>query len=342
MPKATPQRTVSLDPNLASETLKSLRDNLSALTMSEGHLWIGADEGTMIERLTPTPKGNFNQHQRFDLNKVLTLPAGDTSEIDIEGLDFQEGYLWVSGSHSIKRKKPDPEKTAANNRKRLTEVVPEMNRYTIARIPINSGGEPVAQDGDRRAAVLRMDKRGNMLVKKLRKDVYLGPACAIPSKENGLDIEGLAVSGDRLFLGLRGPVLRGRAIILELQWEDDGHDLVMKSLKRHFVDLHGLGVRDLMIVDRDLYILAGPTMTLDGPVLLFRWRKALDGTGEAFIEKAALKKPVLAVPFGDGVDHAEGMTMLPGKKQQLLVCYDVPAPARCPKPNQARLDVFKL
>ena len=32
---------------------------------------------------------------------------------------------------------------------------------------------------------------------------------AIPGKDNGFDMEGLAVDGDRLLLGLRGPVLRG-------------------------------------------------------------------------------------------------------------------------------------
>ena len=42
----------------------------------------------------------------------------------------------------------------------------------------------------------------------------------LPSKDNGLDIEGLAVLGNRVYLGLRGPVLRGRAIILELELEE--------------------------------------------------------------------------------------------------------------------------
>ena len=31
----------------------------------------------------------------------------------------------------------------------------------------------------------------------------------IPSNDNGFDVEGLAVSGNRVFLGLRGPVLAG-------------------------------------------------------------------------------------------------------------------------------------
>ena len=39
----------------------------------------------------------------------------------------------------------------------------------------------------------------------------------IPGKDNGIDCEGLAVAGDRVFIGLRGPVLRGWAMIIELQ-----------------------------------------------------------------------------------------------------------------------------
>jgi hypothetical protein len=31
----------------------------------------------------------------------------------------------------------------------------------------------------------------------------------IPGKDNGFDSEGLAVADDRVFIGLRGPVLRG-------------------------------------------------------------------------------------------------------------------------------------
>jgi L-seryl-tRNA(Ser) seleniumtransferase len=41
----------------------------------------------------------------------------------------------------------------------------------------------------------------------------------IPGKDNGLDVEGLASVGDRLLVGLRGPVLRGWAIVLEIEPE---------------------------------------------------------------------------------------------------------------------------
>ena len=55
-----------------------------------------------------------------------------------------------------------------------------------------------------------------------KSDRHLSPWLALPGKDNGFDIEGVAVSGERVFLGLRGPVLRGWAVVLELHPEEDG------------------------------------------------------------------------------------------------------------------------
>lgn len=75
----------------------------------------------------------------------------------------------------------------------------------------------MTQDGTkRRAAQLRCDDQGNDLTKALRRDGHLRSYFSIPGKDNGFDIEGLAVVGKKIFLGLRGPVLRGWAVILEL------------------------------------------------------------------------------------------------------------------------------
>lgn len=53
---------------------------------------------------------------------------------------------------------------------------------------------------------------------------------AIPSKDNGLDIEGLAVDGRRLLLGLRGPLLRGWSAPLEIAAEASGGQLRLAPL----------------------------------------------------------------------------------------------------------------
>lgn len=54
---------------------------------------------------------------------------------------------------------------------------------------------------------------------------------------------------------------------LRLRELDDG-----RPYRKHLLDLDGLGVRDLCPHSDDLLVLAGPTMDLDGPVRLFRWR----------------------------------------------------------------------
>jgi Protein of unknown function (DUF3616) len=81
-------------------------------------------------------------------------------------------------------------------------------------------------------------------------------------------------------IGLRGPVLRGIAILLEIEVElGSSHELNLKTItddgrqyKRHFLDLNGLGIRELCWEENgeSLLVLAGPTMELDGSHSLFR------------------------------------------------------------------------
>ena len=129
-----------------------------------------------------------------------------------------------------------------------------------------------AADG-RRAMRLEGDAEHNLLTRLLEDDPHVGPFLAIPGKDNGFDIEGLALDGRRLLLGLRGPVLRGWTRLLELAIEPAGDWLRLAPLdgegtmlRKHFLQLGGLGVRDLHFAGVDLYILAGPTMVLDGEI----------------------------------------------------------------------------
>ena len=109
-----------------------------------------------------------------------------------------------------------------------------------------------------------------------------------PQKDNGFDVEGLAVSGNRVFLGLRGPVLRGWTVVIELRSANHPMVLTLDPLGaagepyfKHFLQLDGLGVREMSIRDKDLLILAGPSMDLDGPVFIYRWKNALEPNAES-------------------------------------------------------------
>jgi hypothetical protein len=293
----------------------------------------------------------------------------DIEEVDVEGLDYQDDYLWLVGSHSLKRKKADENESVQENFKRLSKVRADGNRFLLARIPVAEKGgvytlrKEIETHGKKRtAAQLRGDNKGNDLTKALREDEHLkmffveiprDEIARIPGKDNGFDIEGLAVAGERLFIGLRGPVLRGWALILEVDTKKDNDDpstLELKKIgpdgrpyRKHFLSLRGLGIRDLCVQASDLLILAGPTMNLDGPTTIFRWRGGARPRGESLVFAEALPK-VMDVPFGEDKDHAEGMTLFSpdgGDARSIFIVYDSASDDRKER-STVKADIFAL
>jgi hypothetical protein len=122
------------------DNFKEHREDLSALLLThDKYLWLGSDETSTIERLSLVDTDNFTDHQQFRVAEFINLPAPEDQEIDIEGLAYTDYYLWFVGSHSYKRKKPKPDKTDAQNFKRLTKIESEPNRYLLGRIPLIDG-----------------------------------------------------------------------------------------------------------------------------------------------------------------------------------------------------------
>ena len=333
--------------------------DLSAVALTpDGNLWVGSDETTLIERLSPVGPHIFGKHQRFAIADFIDLPG--KCEIDIEGMDFSSDYLWVVGSHSTKRKKTkgkDPDKDI----EKLAQIETEVNRYLLARIPVKNGtlcksiSDPKTPKNQLKAGYLQTTKTGNLLTDALKDDSHLGLflSVPIPSKENGFDIEGLAVRGNRIFIGLRGPVLRGWAIILEIEVQESKQGVLKlkaigesgKFYKKHFVDLNGLGVRELCWNGEDLIVLAGPTMTLSGATRVFRLKEILGRSGDSITGQDGGDLEVLFdLPFKVGTDNAEGLSLFPylDGQNSLLVVYDSPDAGRMVEGNGIFADVFKL
>ncbi len=340
--------------NFEDEADEIISDISAAAFTPDGNLWVGSDEMIGIERLSPVGNHSYGKHERFLLNDYVELFNTD-DEIDIEGMDFADGYLWVTGSHSTKRKKP---KGKDNAIERLATITTDLNRFILARIPVINGklvksctpkeGEPLS------AACLQTIDNRNLLIEILKQDAHLKPfiEAEIPSKDNGLDIEGLAVKGDRLFLGLRGPVLRGWAIVLEMELElSEPGVLTFKTIgddeakyRKHFLNLNGLGIRELCFQDEDLIILAGPTMDLEGEMQLFRWKDVLDFSESKVHEQDDELMPLFDLPFTIGYDHAEGLAIYSylEENDSLMIFYDSPNPKRIRGEKSIFVDVFQL
>jgi Protein of unknown function (DUF3616) len=337
-----------------------VRGDLSALVAQGSTLWVANDERAAVERLRAQEDGSYGEHHPFQLRDYFDLPGDRDDEMDIEGLEIDGDYLWVLGSHSLTREKPKPgSKDHADALRRLTEVEYHPSRHFLGRVPLLARDgtftlEASVSLGDGPLAPACLDprpKRG-ALGKLLKADEHVGRFIKVPAKENGFDLEGIAVRGSRVFLGLRGPVLRGWAIILQLDLKETRPGRLRprrigpdgERYRKHFLDLEGLGIRDLTF-DRDrLLILAGPTMDLDGPVRVFAWPDCLAAGRQTIITGDELE-PLLDVPFQRGADHAEGIAVL-GRADggaELLVVYDSPARQRLHDDGTSiDADVFQL
>ena len=199
-------------------------------------LWLAHDETLAVERLTLERTGQsayrFAGHRRFDLRELLAWPARSRGrgeavpEADLEGIAYADGYLWIVGSHSALRAGAKGSSTREAI-EALAKVRRAGNRFVLARIPMAPNGDGAdlklvkqtthADGRVLRAAMLAGGRKSNALTALLEDDPHLAPFLSIPSKDNGFDIEGIAVApGGRVFLGLRGPVIDGWACVLEL------------------------------------------------------------------------------------------------------------------------------
>jgi hypothetical protein len=354
----------------------ALRDEVSACCFDErGRLWCGSDERNGLSCLTPQPAAAsaaaaFGAHRYLDLTSALELPDGADQEIDVEGMDYGEGRIWFVGSHTSTRRKPDVDDPGRKQRRSLRDVGRRLNRFTLGYLEPAPGAEATAARAPSapQVAQLPIGKRGNKLTEALRDDEHLAPflRCQdanrgwpqLAAKENGFDIEGLAALGTRLFLGLRGPVLRGWAVLLEVTVDDaKGPKLTLAKIgrqkrryRKHFLALDGMGIRDLCWQGNDLLLLAGPTMDVTGRQTLWRLRDAASLDDGSLIHRGSELEPLFDLPFHPDGDKAEGLApwyptsgaLAGGQGAGVLVVYDAPVAARKVGVDGVKADVFGL
>ncbi len=243
----------------------------------------------------------------YDAIPPITLPLRDTDdkpEMDLEGVATADGIWYVVGSHSRVRAAGDQGEEDVG--KRLGKVNRHKNRDCVLRFRINEEGG------------LRGDVESVSLHKVFKEDEVLGPFMAIASKENGVDIEGIAAAENRLFLGFRGPVLRNNLVpIVVLDFDRPKH------YELRFVNLDGLGVRDITAAKDGFLIIAGPVGDAAGPYRLFEWdgRTCLPEKGD----KSGTLKPLGEIPTKEG-SKAEGIAILEESDHafKILVVFDGP------------------
>lgn len=219
--------------------------NLSGLALVHGMLAVCGDETAQFDLLK-------RDGDHFQVVASPSLGKGGI-ELDLEGMTAEGNTLYIIGSHSLARKAADPGKSYKNNLKRILQVNKDKNRQRVFRLEIDEAGEIKS-------------RKHISLQNVLMDDPLLGRFTSLPSKENGIDIEGIAARDQTLFIGFRGPVLRGNYVPVVVLDFDDPEDYELL-----FVQLDGKGVRDIAAVDGGFLILAGPVGDAPADYRFYFW-----------------------------------------------------------------------
>lgn len=254
---------------------------------------------------------------------------GETEEIDLEGVSYEAGSLYLAASATVKRKKPDRD-DPEENLLRLHSVVPvsggkaDVKGKRLDFLQGEKGEEKwnlhsnflyqfrVGLESGRPTFTFVRHQDIRMLVGENR---LLRRFLPIPSKENGLDLEGYVRRGGVNYFGLRGPVLRGHAVVAVV--EDS-----FQSLTPHFLFLNGLGIRSMEYHQHPrwgegFFLVAGLTMEGSAPFELYRW----DGQSDSFMRAEGGLTRIGRFEAPDPAWKAEGLFAC---GEDLCVSFDGP------------------
>lgn len=285
--------------------------NLSAAAFGNGFLWTASDEMRTLECLAPF-RGGFRLHRQLSLDTLFPgLPGADSArEADVEALDIADGRLWICGSHSLTRR------SSATTTKSLVDamIYKRPSRRLLGSVALSEDGGNVTGPGK----ALPFKGEGSLRA-ILGKFPHIVPFLRLPSKENGVDVEGLAMIRKTILIGLRGPVVENVALIAAITL-DDKFGVAQRAPVLHFLDLGGLGVRDLARWNSEVLIVAGPVSSASGPFKLFRWMPR---------RTSKIQTPAEVQDFGAGMDRPEAICAFArAGRPGLLVLYDTTNPKR--------------
>jgi hypothetical protein len=258
-------------------------DNATTKFMAISNATFGCGRDVVLQIYEGDPSGGY--HWQNDV-PLFEPGINECADADFEGLTGYRGVYFAIASHSRDRRKQVKDLPYKINCESLTaggiDYCP--SRDQVKRFHLGNDGKPT-------------DVKTGDLMSLMVNDPFLAPYVALPSKENGVDIEGIAATKDFLFVGFKGPVFRQNYVPI-LQLDHDFNPVLspLSSSPVLFVDLGGRGVRDMTAGPggKDLYILAGPNGNEDQGFAIYQW----DGEDHIGGQGRGTRKPIKRCELG--------------------------------------------
>ena len=235
---------------------------------------------------------------------------GEFEDLDGEGVAYAAPYFYVVGSHGCSRHSGEA----------------HLSSFLLARIRVDGEGRPVDRHGgpvtadDPQRAIETTWRVSDLLQSAKTAGAFYAKDL---EKQDGLNIEGIAIAGETAWFGLRAPVVAGRAFLVRGTitdlFRDDSHPA--KVLETLPVALDGLGVRDLAVLpDGRLLVLGGATHGPEVPFKLF----VVDPVTKAVTSVGALPPVTGTVDDKKVIGKAEVVTVLGATPEaaSIVVMFD--------------------
>ena len=254
------------------------------------------------------------------------MHGGDPLELDAEGVAYEDGNFYVTGSHGRPRHSDNPEKDKESNAK--AAATRQIFRIALAASAVDmTTGRLVA---------LPAITPSSALTGILQSQPEIAPSYDRALADGGLTIEGIAVRDQRLYVGMRSPVIGTDAAVLSVATSAVfGGAPAPSTLHRLALgtDTAGQarGVRDLARYRNGFLVLAGPvqdppdnTAIRTGDYSIYSWDGENPPTGRHDLQAYGKKaKPEALQPIEGDDGHVRVLLLFDGPKEGAPRSIDV-------------------
>jgi Protein of unknown function (DUF3616) len=238
------------DPHADPDKSKDVSGIACATTSGFPRICLIVDDETQGAQIVIVDDGELTAGQFIRL--IYDTHHDEVLELDAEGAAYADGFFYVIGSHGRPRHQDGAEEAKNEAKAAATRRVFRI-RFDQDAVDAKTGQLTTVEI-----------KPSAALSRLIKAQADLAPWFDKALEDNGLTIEGVAVRGDRLYAGMRGPVLPdGNAAILSapLAALFDGQP---GEAQLHRVGLgedtlgNPRGIRDLVAYGAGFLIVAGP------------------------------------------------------------------------------------
>ncbi len=247
---------------------------------------------------------------------------GKPVELDGEGVAFADSFFYVIGSHG----RPRHDKDAPDQAKEIARVAAGLAAASkLVRLKFNSASGAIAPEPNVPPSLA--------LSRLIEAEALFAPSTGKELEDGGVTIEGVAVVGQRLFAGFRGPVIDDKSAVILSAALGHFFEGQTADAKLHLLPLGaGRGVRDLAVFDKGILVLAGPMRDIGGTYSVYWW----DGVGNNakllmdlpnFVsDKGKQWKPEALMPLDRDATSVRVLVLLDSAKQGKPRALRIPYP----------------